>query len=188
FAFAARNHDERIRSFPFMIFLFTIINPRKERPQDGGGVAFGRTLEIIKRDISANFFRVIRANPVVLPEMNRPKDEVFVIAAVGFGFAPVIGMVSDDFVFGADHRPKLPAMQAIAMAPMKKRVQIIVGNDVAFFGLAKNRKHDKKDLIPEQAILERAVQWKDGSVIFVRVGRSLLEIEWEKSRSVSLGL
>src|SRR5438132_210134 len=99
--------------------------------------------------------------------MDRPKDKVFVVSAVRFRLAPVVGMISDDFMFRACDGPKLPAMQTIAVPEVEKGIKIIIGDDIAFPGFTENREHNEKDFVPEQTILEAAVKRSDGRVVFV---------------------
>ena len=46
--------------------------------------------------------------------------------------AEAVGLGGHVFVFVADQRPELPAVQAVAVPHMKKRIKIIVGDDVFF--------------------------------------------------------
>src|SRR6185369_1336157 len=63
FPFASGDHHERPGSLPFTVFLFAIIDPGEERPDDGSQVALWRALEIIEGERGLLPQRVFAANP-----------------------------------------------------------------------------------------------------------------------------
>ena len=63
------------------------------------------------------------------------------------------------------------------MPQMEKGPKIIVGDHIAFAGLAINGKQDEENFVAEQPVLEVAIKWKERGVIFIRVWRALLKIE-----------
>ena len=102
------------------------------------------------------------------------------MAADDFRFAKAVGVRGHVLVFIADERPELPALQAVAVPQMEKRIKIIVGDDVPFPRLAVNGKQDEENFVAKQPVLEVAVKRKKRGVIFIRVRRALLKIEREK--------
>src|SRR6476660_9411793 len=110
------------------------------------------------------------------------------MARNGFQIPPGIGPCSDAFLLPPNERPHLPTLQAVPVPQMKKRHQIIVGNEIALAGLTIKRPHDPEDFGAEQAVFQMAVKWKDGCVIFRRIGRPLLKVNREKSEPISVSL
>ena len=142
-AFAARENHERPRHLPFAVFFLAVVHPGEERPDDGRGIELRRARVGVKRDAGAEFFRVVRADAVVLLEMQRPEIKRALVAANGFDVAKAVRVERDDFMLGAGQRPDVPAVHSVAVADIAKRIKIIVRDDILLPRLAVNREHHK---------------------------------------------
>src|SRR5450432_4158679 len=187
-AFTARDDDKRKRYLPFAVFLAPIVNPGEERPERRRRVALGRTHHAVNQGQSAEFFGIIRADAGGRFQIKRPEREEIVLTTNGFNVAETVGFGRHVFVLAADQRPELPAMQAVTMAQMEKRIEIIIGDDVALLALAVNRKQDEENVVAEQPVVEVAVNRKECGIIFVRIRRALLEIERKKREAPFAGI
>jgi hypothetical protein len=68
---------------------------------------------------------------------------------------------------------------------MKKGIEVVIRDDVLLFSLAVKREHDEKDLILEQAVFQVAIDREHSCVVFVGVGRALLEVNGKQSEPPS---
>ena len=88
-----------------------------------------------------------------LVEENRPEREKLIETAEGLHFALAVGARRHIFMFVSRQRPKLPALQSVAMAQMEKGIQVIVRHHVLLSGLAVQRKQNKTNLVPKKPVL-----------------------------------
>src|SRR2546421_3369667 len=78
-------------------------------------------------------------------------------------------------MFVSRQRPKLPALQSVAMAQMEKGIQVIVRHHVLLAGLAVQRKQNKTNLVPKKPVLHTPEKWDQRRIVQVRVRGALLE-------------
>src|ERR1041385_5890046 len=122
-------------------------------------------------------FGIIRSAAGKFVKVQRPKHEKLVVPANGLRITETVSHGGDFLVLVADDRPELPTAQTVPVAKVKDGIQVIVRNDVFFAALAINRKHDKKDFIPEQPVFELAVKRHQRRVIILRFRTTLLEVQ-----------
>src|SRR5579862_1180130 len=115
--------------------------------------------------------------------MDRPEHKEFVITGYGFNFSKPVGLRGHILVFSAHQRPELPAVQTVAVAQIKKRIKVVVGNHIPLAGFTVNRKQDKENFVAEQPVLEMAIEGRQRGIIFIRVRRTLLEVNREKGET-----
>src|SRR5438552_1079854 len=89
-------------------------------------------------------------------------------------------------MFVADERPELPAVKFVAVAQMKKRIDVIVRHNVVFARFAVNRKQNEMNFVAKEPVFQRAVKRKKRGVIFLRLWRALLKIKRKKREPFSL--
>ena len=70
----------------------------------------------------------------------------------GFEVAETVGVRGHVLVFIADERPDLPAVQTVAVPDVAERIDIIVGDDIAFPRFDEKWKHHKIKFVVEQAV------------------------------------
>jgi len=167
-AFAACDDDDRPGHLPFAIFLAPVVDPHEKRPKRGRGIALWRALQEIERNVGADFFRVVGADAVVLPEMNGPEHEQMVVPGIGDDVAPIIGLHRHHFMFHADDRPELPAMHSVSMPRVEERIKVIVIDNVLFTRLTIDWEHGEEDVIAEQSFLEMTIKRNKSGIIVIR--------------------
>ena len=112
-----------------------------------------------------------------LVEENRPEREKLIETAEGLHFALAVGARRHIFMFVSRQRPKLPALQSVAMAQMEKGIQVIVRHHVLLAGLAVQRKQNKTNLVPKKPVLHTPEKWHQRRIVQVRVRGALLEVK-----------
>src|SRR5580765_3428053 len=69
---------------------------------------------------------------------------------------------------------------------MEQRINVIVGDDVLFAGLAVDGEHDEMDFVAEETMLERAVKRHNSGIVQTWIRTALLEIEREQREMLVL--
>ena len=110
------------------------------------------------------------------------------MAPYGFHGLPMIGASGHLFVLRTDERPELPAFQPISVTEVKERIDIIIGDNIAFPRLNIERHQCESNFITEKPVLETAVDGQQRRIIFPGEERPLLEIKWEQSKATHIGL
>src|SRR5207247_10192113 len=148
--FAAGKDNQRPGRAHFVIFFPRLFGDRQaKRPWKRGRIPPGRTLVTVERQKGLVMFGICSAEAEMLVEENGPEREELFVPADGFRFHIAVWALGHLFVFVARQRPELPAFQGVAMAEVEKGVEIIVGDDILLARLAKKRKQNKTDIVPE---------------------------------------
>src|SRR5262245_28151268 len=99
-------------------------------------------------------------------------------------FVKHVGGDGDDLVLATVKRPELPTFKPIPVTNMIKWIDVILRHDVLLSGPAVERKHHEENIVPEKMVLHVPIKRDDGSVVLGRVGRALLEIDWEEREPI----
>src|SRR5262249_24732098 len=102
--------------------------------------------------------------------------------------APVIRPPGQVFVLSPEQRPELPSAQAIAVAHMENRIQVIVSDHILLAGLAIKGKQDELRFIPKETAFNASEEWEKRRVVLLRDGRALLKVNWEERKPVNVRL
>ena len=177
FALAIGPADERPRSSPFLVAGLAVDRVGDERPEQRGVVQLRRPTQREQRQEGAVGGRVLRADPGDLAQSEGPEEKALLVAGNHLGqVGDAIGPGQHGAGFRAVQGPELPA-QGPAVAPMEEREQPVVRDDVALPRLHPDGQGDETHLVPEQPVLQRAVEGNQGVVALRRIGRLLSEIE-----------
>ena len=76
-------------------------------------------------------------------------------------------------------------MQPIAVAQMKNRIKVVVGDHVSFPALDVAGPQDEVNLVAEKTVLDPAIKRQQGRVIVGGISRPLLKIKREQGETVA---
>src|SRR5207247_7469199 len=91
-------------------------------------------------------------------------------------FGPDVCPVGDRLMLLTVQRPKLPAVQPLAMAQMEKRINIIICYHVAFAAPDPDRHQHEFNVVAKQPVFEMATQWYKCGVVLFQIRRALLKV------------